>query len=865
MKTFARFISLLVCIAILLGMIGCTETPAENPPSTAPVTEPTQAPTAPPADQVYQNAVDQLNSMTDISLDLLVTKTTLVAGEAFTQQSQQILTYSDIGSNSASIMLTELGEFDIPVTDSEDTQEENTVTPTDDPAGEPAEEPTEESTDNANQSGIEMPGLSDVLSEEDDADTHNNLDAFVEIENYKQFLYSEIYADGMLYISLELSVPENEIAYRFSSPLTEDSAVDRYIPPLLINYELYGDVRSELSDDGVVLHFSEPVAPESWAIPEGAEWIDTSASAKISKDGNFEQMQYAVTYQYGPAQITLEILSKPTAEVPDIQIPEDSDRYTKLDYPDALKVYLNSIAILFQSEALTTTLNNTIITKAAEFVWNQSITLNRVKIGENLISKYVMDDYQENLYSGKKATRIREVRYLDGVQTTIVNDGVPTVEKDIAVNDVEKTNLLLMLTSMPDPKYWTNATLSEINGFQIIDFSYSEEFSSFLQNSSCRLLFDDITALNQLASDYRVEDSSGYLSLNTYTQIPTGAGYCYKGVHTIENREYALTNQCSQSFDIPGLDAYYEITGEFPEEEQGEKATPLFYHVTAPDGAEAWFLGTIVLGDERTAHLPQEVYDALESSDVLVLEYYMKQFEKDMKSDPVRRERYPGAFYSRSKNDTAKQELSEEYYDRALMLLKASGNYNAASDYFRLYMWSRYIRDLYLKQNYQLSSSQSILSRIEKMAEDMDMPIEQLVSYDYHGKYATMQDVALKYMLEKTVDTDFLTYGNAVLDQYGIWCAGNEDVMRAILSSPLDTASMTEEERNTYIAALYQFTDHTLRDNYSRIIECMRFHMQKEEVAFFAVDISLLLTEYKDLFEVMRNSGYTVELVEYAQ
>ena len=99
--------------------------------------------------------------------------------------------------------------------------------------------------------------------------------------------------------------------------------------------------------------------------------------------------------------------------------------------------------------------------------------------------------------------------------------------------------------------------------------------------------------------------------------------------YTIDGTEYPLTLQFDQSFEAPAKGAYQEITEEMPEEAEPEnKATPLFYHVTGEDGQEMWLLGTIHVGDERTAYLPEEIYNAFAASDALAVECDSEAFDE---------------------------------------------------------------------------------------------------------------------------------------------------------------------------------------------------------------------------------------------
>ena len=126
MKNITKSIALILCIAMLLSMFGCTKNPAEDAtPSTEPtVTEP--APTEPSAEELYATAQEALAQVTDISLELIITTYTTIGKDEFSEQSNQILTYKGIGTEDMVVSMEETLEFSIHNPDEkEDTDEED--------------------------------------------------------------------------------------------------------------------------------------------------------------------------------------------------------------------------------------------------------------------------------------------------------------------------------------------------------------------------------------------------------------------------------------------------------------------------------------------------------------------------------------------------------------------------------------------------------------------------------------------------------------------------------------------------------------------------------------------------------------------
>ena len=127
MKNITKSIALILCIAMLLSMFGCTKNPVEDAtPSTEPtVTEP--APTEPSAEELYATAQEALAQVTDISLELIITTYTTIGKDEFSEQSNRTLTYKGIGTEDMVISMEEDTQFGIhnPDEEEEDTDEED--------------------------------------------------------------------------------------------------------------------------------------------------------------------------------------------------------------------------------------------------------------------------------------------------------------------------------------------------------------------------------------------------------------------------------------------------------------------------------------------------------------------------------------------------------------------------------------------------------------------------------------------------------------------------------------------------------------------------------------------------------------------
>lgn len=831
MKNITKSIALILCIAMLLSIFGCTQKPVEDTtPSTEPtVTEP--APTEPSAEELYATAQEALAQTADISLELLITTYTTIGKDEFSEQSNQTLTYKGIGTEDMVISMEETLEFSVHSPDKEDTDEED--------------EPV---------------------------------------------TYKEIWSQGNVYAELMNT-------YRYNGPVDAEELASRYAPVVLLDASLYGSISSEKSGDSTVITFDAPTAAETWAIPEEGELVESSGSATVNSDGVMEEMYYTVTYTYGPAEIKMEVQSKPMDTTKNIAAPANPDTYTQIECIDALRMTISAPAMLAQADDVTSSGMESLFCQAAGLLRNQSTKINLSGRKEATKAKidtgvYVMD------YSTRKSQEYdQEETFIDGKLTTVVNDGLPSTKGNVTWEEIRDYVSTTILAGILDMDFWKDVTGYDLGSVYYLEYQLNDNFGNTMQNNICKMLWNDPSFLYNLASKYENSELNGYLSIDKYTGIPVAAGYYYKGIHTIENQDYELTLQFDQSLEAPAKGAYKEITEKMPEETEPEnKATPLFYHVTGENGQEMWLLGTIHVGDERTGFLPKEIYDAFAASDALALECDSEAFDEQMEKDDKLSEQVSNLyFYS---NGTSVQSLIEKYeaehpedkeeteeaediektddveeeeedtYTQVLRLLKATGNYNMNMPYAKPYVWSSSIDEFYLRQGYQLHRDQGVEERLTAWAKELDKDILEVESSLFQIKMLTgFSDDLQLMMLGDAVSTSARESWEATMDLYEKWCAGDEAVLREEINDEVDTSEMTEEELAEYEECKPLMEEYDKAVSFERnkgMLKKAIEYLESDKVIFYAVGLAHLLDGTNGLVDALREAGYTVELVTYA-
>ena len=789
-----KLIAMMLCAAMLLSMAGCKQPPVET---TAP---PTTVPAEPTAADLYAEARAELESAGHISLELILTKYTTVAGDEFSEQSSQTLTYQGIGTEDLIIAMDEKVDFSIHVQEAHKTERPN---------------PME---------------------------------------------YREIWSRDTLYAELGN-------ASRFSESVEAEAAAERYVPAALLDAKLYGSITSEETAGGTVITFGDPTAAETWAVPEEGELKEAAGTALIGKDGSLEKMTYSVTYLYGTTEITLEVESKPMDTPLEVAAPADADAYTPVSCIEAVRMSVSSYALMAQADAITTSGLASMFCQAAGVVRNESSVVNLHGRREDTVAKFETGVYFMDYSSGESDKYDLEETYMDGTLTSVENDGLPVTDSGFSWEDIRGYAAEAFIYGMPEPNYWQDVTGTDMGSVYFLEFTLNDNFGNYMQNEICRMLWNDPSFLLELSSEYVNKELNGYLSVDKYTGLPVAAGYYYEGVHTIDGYKYPLTMQFDQSIEAPSLGAYKEITEKMPEEAEPEnKATPVFYHVTGENGQEMWLLGTIHVGDRRTAYLPQEIYDAFAASDALAIECDTKAFDEQVEEDEALSEEVSSLyFYSGISLEVM---MEEDTYAQAEKLLKAVGGYNMNMPYAKPYLWSSSIDDFYMRQGYQLHRDQGVEERLYTWAEEMDKEIREVESSMFQLKMLTGFSKDLQIMmLEESMENSAREYWESIMELYELWCAGDEAALREELSDEVDMTDWTEEEKTEYEEVKHLIEEYNQAMSYDRndgMLEKAIEYLESGDVVFYAVGLAHLLNNVNGLVDTLREAGYTVELVTYA-
>lgn len=687
----------------------------------------------------------------------------------------------------------------------------------------------------------------------------------------------DIYSDGKFY--------ETVVEDQFYGEMTAEEFLERQTPLQLLDPALYTLSRTE---SGIA--FADATAVESWLAPEEAKLLSASAQVELDEDGALDEMEYTVSYQYGAALMELEYevsLSNP-GKKPDV--PESTDGYVLVDDMMAVYALEHAFGYLSQVRHLTTNSSKLILSAAAGVSLQENIQIDTYAVEDQFAMLWdtgirVMDyttDQEESYESIEK--------FIDGKYTISEDGGEETAYDFMSQKLVEESVVHHALSLFP---HNAGIATTESNHLgNVLFFSYTG--SEMMGEEYCQIvserLFQDKEFLNDYASAYETKEMCFYLGLDAYSMLPTAIGVQYEGVHTIEGYEYVLTMQADQSFDLASMDSYKEIFDEpEPDKEPASKATPLLYKVTGPEGQQMYLFGTIHVGDDRTAYLPQEFYDAFQSADALAVECDVDTFDQMMEDDSNEELIDQVAeYYFYSDGTTTKDHIvTEDLYEDALMKMKAIGAYNYNTEYLKVGLWGESLDGYSMQQGYTLNSDKGMEYRLLPLAEAQNKPLLEMESVLFQIKMTSdYSDELQEVQLFSGMYTDPLDYAEHLMEMYEKWCAGDEQALIEMINEEeswkfteedFDLTELTGEELERAEAVLKDLDNinaqlEKLQAEYNKamssdrnkgMIEVAKGYLESDQTVFVAVGLAHLLAQ-DGLVNGLRQAGYTVELVKYS-
>ena len=660
----------------------------------------------------------------------------------------------------------------------------------------------------------------------------------------------EIFIDGNLYTSL------NNMDFR--AEMTAEDYIQRMIPSVLLDESLYTVEQPTKRE----LTFKDGTAMESWLENPYTIFISGEGTAELDAQGCLVRSTYTVNYKLGSAEVELNVtvrVSEPDGKA--IEAPAKSEDYPLLDTPLGPALVHLATGYLQQAHSMDTSVVE--IDKVTAAAFTDITTLSVQTFGDNsdLVMKCVQSFQGVDTSSGQlHYDQTQEETYIGGLLTTTVDGGKPTVESGYPASSISSYAHRLSQTGLPSPNGIADFDLTQLGDVLVLEYTWDDETCREVVEKCIDEVLADPEGYLASSTKFTPIEARGSLSLDAATMMPMGMTMTFSGSHAIQGRVYETSVSVQQTVRLGGGDTFEAITGEtLAEKEPEEKPTPVFYHVTGDAGQEMWLLGTIHVGDVRTKYLPDEIYAAFDASDALALEFESGAFMEQAETDTNLMQQIAAA-YLYTDGTTVKDHISPELYEDAVKLLKATGNYQTASDAYKPYFLSQTLDLFFLDYGYSLSSDYGVDSLLEERANEQKKEILSVESgLSQLQMLAGFSDALQELLLEQAVYYGHVTSNMASDELFEMWCRGDEAELAAYLNDDGEE-EMTEEEK----LLMEEYNKAVSTDRDIQMAEVAKGYLESGETVFYAVGLAHLLAE-DGLVDALRAAGYTVELVKYAQ
>ncbi|MBR6594367.1 MAG: TraB/GumN family protein [Clostridia bacterium] len=668
--------------------------------------------------------------------------------------------------------------------------------------------------------------------------------------------------NGVYYFFDDFMVYDDEPdTYFYEDKSFEDFRAAK-VPFGAIDPALYAE--KTMSEDGRLV-FSAPTGIESWVAPEYATPEEVQAKVHFDGEGKVKKIIYNATYNRGSVCYKDEFTI-------DYTVPEDSKRPVAPDVKEHtvekvgdLEVLSFSLHGLYRAQTLThfnIESSDLAISQAGGAVceyrydskgWGEKDDNYVAKASSDIICLY---------YDGSSEVTTIEEEYENGVLNTTING---KTEVGFSSSKLVIDNLYLRSNiSIPRFAHLKDIEVSDLGSHYYVEYTLYNSAGEDYKDYVCDGLFSDESYLDKKADNYTTQSVGGYFTVDKDTGMMNSMSTSFLGSHTIEGYPFVISLVSHASISVADPTTYESITGELPEEgfaEPEEKPTPLFYEVTSPDGGKMYMLGTIHIGDNATAHLPKEIYDALDGADALAVEMDTLAFEERLEKD----EKFAGKIsesYYYEDGSTIVNHIDEKLYDRAIKVMTAAGISQTLSERLNAATWSSLIDEICTDFCTDYSSEYGVDIRLIRYAKEKGVKVIDVEDPVAHATlFNNLSDITQEYMLAGSVEYDRILYNAQTKELYEMWCKGDEAALREHVKESLVLGEDASEEE---IAAWEEYCKALSTDRDALMLEKAKEYMADGETVFFAVGLAHVLGE-TGLLDALRAEGYTVTQIEYGE
>jgi len=352
------------------------------------------------------------------------------------------------------------------------------------------------------------------------------------------------------------AVFENNTAYftvgdgHFQSDLSAEAFSARYVPPILLDASLYKCIQVVEDDNGAIITFSEPIAPEKWVGFADESVCDVTGVAVVDSDGRLLESTYRFALKREQTQIkhcVRVVIDVPSEEIESISFAD----YTKIDAPDAPLMLERACGYLLQALSVVAESKERISCDAYGDERNQTVNLEMTGDAPTFSAGISLTvGVVNHNRAGETIEKNYGMSYADGCYRTWENGEVKKEDVAVPPETIRKYCQNLLLSTVILPEHISSADIFDQGETYLLSFSVKDSFAKHMRQNACQILYQDPDLLELLEKQEIMDSVSGYLIVDKLTGIPSASGIEYLGTFLMDEQPYSLVSQVDQNYQL---------------------------------------------------------------------------------------------------------------------------------------------------------------------------------------------------------------------------------------------------------------------------------------------------------------------------
>ena len=332
---------------------------------------------------------------------------------------------------------------------------------------------------------------------------------------------------------------------KFCSSMTPASYAGSIISIGYLDQTLYGRITAVKNNKSTRFLLSDSKRAETWSIPDGADFLQSSAVAEFSADGMCVNICYVVIYRYNSIVFSEKFEIQIVKTTASLSLPELSG-YTSVNDPTLPIVLERSCGYLLAAQNLSSVTKETILCQTFGDERTSTFYVSMTD-GKDFTASMQTDIEQISTSRGGEKTQLNQsVKYENGVYSLSLNGAEPTEITDIEPEQVRTHCRDFFVGTILLPEDISDFTVEESE--TTLKYSFTANSAELINRLRQKASEDLYANKLQLDNLYQNEQVTAYLTVDRYAGFPTGAGIHYEGSHTINDIVYKLVYESVQTF-----------------------------------------------------------------------------------------------------------------------------------------------------------------------------------------------------------------------------------------------------------------------------------------------------------------------------